>query len=193
MKRIIVITLATSITLLTVFTMNYSNGKTIDCDGVIDSHPEVLEIVTDTLDTTNTNLIKRLVLPKDNGGLCMGSIFKVKKPIVVYRVWNSSDTSSLKGRWWTFDKPIGTLEDFRKDYGVCCQWGPKDTLSACTLKVGSKIVVGPGQSVDCTHAENRGGDGCNDTRYEISAKNQVYIHDPVNNVENCNGVDWPIN
>lgn len=191
MNKITVIALAITIAMLTTFTMSYSNGESKDCIGVIDSHPEALDLITGSFDITDVNVLKNSVLPKDNGGLCMGSIFKVKKPIVVYRVWNSSDTSSLKGRWWTFDKPIGTLEDFRKDYGVCCQWGPKDTLSACTLKVGSKIVVGPGQSVDCTHAENRGGDGCNDTRYEISAKNQVYIHDPVNNVENCNGVDWP--
>lgn len=193
MNKITVIALAITIAMLTTFTMSYGNGESKDCIGVIDSHPEALDLITGSFDITDVNVLKNSVFPKDKGGLCKGSIFKVEKPIVVYRVWNSSYEPSAKGNWWTFDKPTGTLEKFRKDYAVCCQWGPKDKMDSCTLKVGSKIVVGPGQSVDCTQEKNRGGNDCNDTRYEISEKNQVYIHDPVNNVENCVTQEWPIN
>lgn len=170
--------------------MSYNHGEKNNCLGHIETHHE-LEIISSPLDSTDTELLKRAVLTKDEGGLCMGSIFVVKKPIVVYRVWNKNESKTAKGRWWTFDKPTGTLQGFREDYEVCCQWGPKNKVDACSLKVGSKIVVGPGQSVDCTKVVNHCGPDCKDTRYEISEKNQVFILVPEQDLENCVTEDWP--
>ena len=38
---------------------------------------------------------------------------------------------------------------YRNDYEICPSWSPLDRLSVATLKEGSVVVVGTGQSATC--------------------------------------------
>lgn len=148
------------------------------CTGFIDAPLSKLEPIADT-----TLLASALGQP-DSGKLCMGEVFQVKQPVTVYRVWEKSKSYSVYGRWWTFDPPQGTLEQYRIDYEICSEWGARDTTVSCQLTKGAKIVVGTGQSM-----------ACNTVTYPVSAHNQVFVpNDSRNNilyVENCAAYSYP--
>lgn len=80
------------------------------------------------------------------GGLCQGAVYQSTEEVTIYRAWNSTNSGSQFGNWWAFNQPAGKTADYRKDYEICYQWSPLDKLVQCTLKVGSKVVVGNGQS-----------------------------------------------
>jgi hypothetical protein len=68
---------------------------------------------------------------------------------------------------------------------VCPEWGARDVVSKCRLKVGARVVVGPGQSMTCA-----------DGTFPPSPANQVYIGNALtsdlNLVENCEpDAPWP--
>ena len=120
------------------------------------------------------------------GKLCAGKVFAVQKPLTVYRVWDSSRPYSVTGQWWSFDAPKGSRDSYRAAEDICQEWSALDRMSTCTLKVGTHIVVGPGQSVGCQ----------NGLSYQASPVNQVYVpNDGKNNqlfVDCPNpGVVWP--
>ena len=68
------------------------------------------------------------------------------QPISVYRVWTKAKSDTQLGRWWSFTPPKGPIDAYRRDNAICSEWSAFDVVSACMLKVGAKIVVGPGQS-----------------------------------------------
>jgi len=130
-------------------------------------------------------LLKKSLGARTEGKLCTGKVFLAEKPVTVYRVWNSDKNYTIYGSWWSFDSPQGPKIQYRKDNGICPSWSTLDRLSSCTIKVGAKIVVGPGQSAKCA-----------ESTYAKSAVNQVFIPNDSRNdvlfVENCTaGVDWP--
>lgn len=66
------------------------------------------------------------------------------------------------------------------------KWSNLDVMSSCTVKVGARIVIGPGQSATC-----EGG-----AAYPQSAVNQVFIPNDTRVdkvfVEDCTpGAPWP--
>lgn len=120
------------------------------------------------------------------GKLCSGKVFVAEQPVTVYRVWDRAKAYTAYGSWWSFSQPQGPRERYRREEDICPEWSPLDVMSSCTLKIGTRIVVGPGQSVNCANQLN----------FPPSAENQVYIpNDSRNNkiyVENCTaGADWP--
>ena len=62
-------------------------------------------------------------------------------------------------------KPTGTLAAYRSTYEVCAEWNDLDTLNECTLDVGAKVVLGPGQSAACDGGKE----------YPKSPENQLLI------------------
>ena len=149
------------------------------CVGAVDAPPQGI------VETEDEQLLSEALGEEDAGKLCMGEVFSVSAPVKVYRVWNSEADYTLYGRWWSFDEPKGPREAYRKANDICEEWSPLDVMSSCTLKVGAKIVMGPGQSVKC---ENGG--------YPKSPVNQVYVpNDARNNllyVEDCSEArPWP--
>lgn len=119
------------------------------------------------------------------GKLCEGKVFRATQPVTVYRVWNSDKSYTIYGSWWSFVLPEGPKQKYREDNGICPSWSALDRMSSCSIKVGAKIVVGPGQSAQCEQMT-----------YPKSPVNQVFIpNDSRNNVihvENCtSGVEWP--
>jgi hypothetical protein len=120
-----------------------------------------------------------------NGKLCTGKVYKVDSPVTVYRVWDSSRVNGGNGPWWSFSPPQGSRQSYREENVICPFWSALDRLSRCTLKKGALIVVGPGQSADCSG-----------TRYAQSATNQVFVPNGSTQekilVENCTvAASWP--
>ena len=104
----------------------------------------------------------------------------------MYRVWMKEKGYTQLGRWWGFQAPTGTRDAYRQDNEICPEWSALDMLSACTIKVGARIVVGPGPSATCEG-------GLTD---EKSAAHQVYINNDSRQnqvyVESCTeGTPWP--
>lgn len=86
------------------------------------------------------------------GGLCQGRAYKTREgvEITLYRTWNSTDPKSRLDKWWAFDRPDGKVGKYRSDYAICYEWSPLDKLTHCTLKGGTRLVIGTGQSVRCS-------------------------------------------
>jgi hypothetical protein len=151
------------------------------CVGKVET-PEGLKEVDDP------ELLKQALGEPGKGGLCMGKVFEAIRPVTVFRVWNQAKLDTALGRWWAFTKPLGPVEAYRTANAICPEWTPLTIYNECVLKVGAKIVVGPGQSAECKK-----------TQYEQSATNQVFIPNDTrdkNNqklyVERCSsGTVWP--
>jgi hypothetical protein len=68
---------------------------------------------------------------------------------------------------------------YRKDYEICYQWSPIDKMSQCTLKAGTKVVIGTGQSAKCSGY----------LIDEVSAKKQVFIDNADEAIGPCKTFD----
>ena len=113
----------------------------------------------------------------DKGKLCQGRVYKSNQDseVTVFRAWNSTNPNSKFGNWWAFDLPAGKVSEYRSAYEICYQWSPLDKLVRCTLKPGVKIVVGTGQSAECSEY----------LRYPVSDRQQVFIEDTSASVTGC--------
>lgn len=151
----------------------------IACAGKVETPPAGLIAADDT------GLLQAALGRSGQGKLCEGKVFLAAQPVTVYRVWNSAKSHTVYGSWWSFALPKGPKQHYREAYGICPSWSALDRMTSCSIKVGAKIVVGPGQSAQCEQET-----------YAKSAVNQVFIpNDPLHNVlhvENCTpGIDWP--
>ena len=120
------------------------------------------------------------------GALCTGKVFVAMQPVRVYRVWDAAKPYTQYGKWWSFDAPKGPRDTYRLNNAICPEWSPLNQVSSCTLKVGTQVVVGPGQSAECADK----------TLLPAAATNQVYVpNDSLHNVvavENCSAATaWP--
>ena len=76
------------------------------------------------------------------------------------------------GQWWSYDAPKGDQAGYRKDYEICMGWNDLTWMATCTLKKGSVVVVGPGQSVSAQTC----GDPSGQESYPANAEDwQVYV------------------
>lgn len=122
-------------------------------------------------------LLAKAIGQAGQGLLCQGQVYqsKVDAPVVLFRAWNSTNPHSEFGNWWAFGKPDGKVADYRKDYEICYQWSPLDMLVQCTLKPGTRVVVGTGQSAQCSQY----------LTYPVSAAQQVFIDNPGPVMSDC--------
>ncbi|MBU2707945.1 hypothetical protein KCM76_18260 [Zooshikella marina] len=151
----------------------------VACVGYIDQPPEGVVAEEDK------SLLDESLGVTGEGKLCAGKTFVATKPVKVYRVWNSQKDYSKYGRWWSFQVPHGPKQQYREQNVICPSWSTLDRMSECTLKAGTKLVVGPGQSANCLS-----------TSYPKSAVNQVFVPNDSRKdilyVENCTPGDvWP--
>lgn len=115
------------------------------------------------------------------GKLCQGQVYELKQgeSVVIYRAWNSTNPGSEMGKWWASAKPKGKTASYREDYEICYQWSPLDKLTTCKLKAGTKVVVGNGQSAECSPY----------LTYPVSAAQQIYIDDASMSADDCKTYD----
>ena len=149
----------------------YFNPKIVNSKSLYP--PKKYQSYLEQIDTVeNLNDDEKLsVGEKLKGGLQWAQSYKViKKGLRLYRVWNSFNPNSKYGNWWTFYYPSGDISQYRIDYDICSEWSPLDRLVSSELKVGSIIVLGPGQSAKCSEW----------TTLDKSDKQQVYVVDPHN-------------
>lgn len=135
----------------------------------------------------NEALPERAKMPPTKGGVCAGMVYEVTEPVTVYRVYSADKSNSLYGGWWAFTVPQGPRDAYRKKYNICPSWSELNLMSHCTVKVGTKITVGPGQSAYCKTI---------DETLPASSGIQVYIPNWYEGgqvyVENCSkGTVWP--
>lgn len=149
------------------------------CVGEVVKPPEGLREVQDDA------LLASAMGQPGRGALCKGKVFLVEQPVTVYRVYDSSKPYTQYGRWWSLEAPQGPRSQYRQQNAICPEWSPLNVVSACQLKVGERVVIGPGQSAQCAQSS-----------IPASAVNQAYVpNDSRNNVllvENCTaGQPWP--
>jgi hypothetical protein len=155
------------------------------CVGAVEPPPPGLTEVQDTA------LLNQALGAPQQGKLCLGKVFKMTAQnapaVVVYRVWDEARPYTALGSWWSFAPPQGPRDRYRQENEICPAWSALNKLSRCTLKSGAEIVVGPGQSAQCS----------NDLIYPASPVNQVYIANDARQgrilVENCQDMGaWPV-
>lgn len=137
------------------------------------------------MEVKDKDLLHSVLGDPGKGMLCKGKVFVAVKPVVVYRVWDSSKTYTALGRWWSLRIPKGPKTQYQLKNGICPAWSALDRMSKCTLKKGAHVVIGPGQSAECLGE-----------LYPSSAVNQVYVPNDAQKhqvfVERCtSGVAWP--
>lgn len=122
-------------------------------------------------------LLTKAVGEPNKGALCQGQVYQTKPgaKLVLFRAWNSTNPGSKLGKWWAFNQPQGKVADYRKDYEICYQWSPLDMLVSCTLKPGEKVVIGNGQSAQCSQY----------LTYPVSAAQQIYIDQAETALSDC--------
>lgn len=113
-------------------------------------------------------LLAKAIQAPTKGGLCMGEVFQATQPLTVYRVWDSSKPWGQYGSWWSFNPPAGPRDAYRVENEICPSWSKLDRVTQCRLKVGSEIVIGPGQSAQCGAQDNG-------VSYPPSAAIQVFV------------------
>ena len=144
------------------------------CQGSVDL-PE--HIVSQFEAVEDVKLLNESLGHSNKGKLCMGQVYKSKKDaqVTLYRAWNSTNPNSKFGKWWVFQQPSGEVAKYRSEYEICYQWSPLDKLVRCTLKPETKIVVGTGQSAECSEY----------LTYPVSDKQQIYIDHALFSVTKC--------
>lgn len=130
-------------------------------------------------------LLNRALGEPTQGKLCQGQVYisKQDSQITLFRAWNSTNPNSKFGNWWAFNEPSGSITKYRSDYEICYQWSPLDKLVRCTLKAGTKVVIGTGQSTQCSEYLS----------YPTSMTQQIYIKNAKNAFDNCEEFDGQFN
>ncbi len=177
MKRITIISLVVALQACAIQSTPKSQPQTepVNQPQCIGSVELTDELTAKFKSVQDDELLTKALGEPDLGKLCQGQVYQSETKVVLYRAWNSTNPNSRYGQWWALTEPSGLVRDYRKDYEICYQWSPLDKLSQCTLKAGTRVVIGNGQSAKCSDY----------LTYPVSASQQVFIEDAENAVINC--------
>ena len=136
-----------------------------------------VNLVTQFEPIKDAQLLKEALGSPNQGKLCQGKVYKSKAgaQTTLFRAWNSTNPNSKFGKWWAFQKPSGKVSTYRSEHEICYQWSPLDKLVSCTLKPEIKVVVGTGQSAECSEY----------LTYPVSEKQQIYIDNATTSLTDC--------
>ncbi|MGB0713530.1 MAG: hypothetical protein ACPGUC_08220, partial [Gammaproteobacteria bacterium] len=96
-------------------------------------------------------------------GISSALVIRTTMDIPVYRMWNGPDKVNARGQtnrlgqWWAYDAPDGTRAEYRSRYDICLSWNDLTWMASCTLKAGSVVAIGPGQSVSAATCGDESG------------------------------------
>jgi len=135
----------------------------------------------DFIPVVDDSLLESSLGEPKKGKLCQGQVYQSKADtqVALYRAWNSTNPNSQFGSWWAFNLPSGKIAQYRQDYEICYQWSPLDKMVSCTLKAGTKVVVGNGQSAECSEY----------LTYNVSSSQQVYLEQASDALYDCKEFD----
>lgn len=143
-----------------------------ECEGSVEPPAHLAGYLTAS---TNDVLLNQALGEPEKGGLCKGQVYEVKKDFTIYRAWNSTNPGSEKGKWWAFNRPEGSVAQYREDYEICYQWSPLDMMTTCNIEAGTQLVIGPGQSAFCSQY----------LTYPTSTSQQIFITNAGTATSNC--------
>lgn len=168
-----------SIALMAFTVSSCSTVVVTECPGNVDL-PLALTGEFDVVE--DAALLESALAGPTEGKLCQGKVYQAKQSVDVtlYRAWNSTNPGSRFDNWWAFHRPDGNVAQYRHNYEICYQWSPLDKLTHCKLNAGSKIVVGTGQSAECSKY----------LTYPTSTSLQVYIEDAASSLYEC--IDYDV-
>lgn len=121
------------------------------------------------------------------GRLCSAALLEAREAVPVWRLYNRADAHSQLGRWWLLERPAEPVASLRERLAVCPEWSPLDALVECRLRVGARVALGPGQSVQCTGGRH----------FDASPALQLYVPNDTRStpqvvlVEDCHERDAP--
>lgn len=160
---------ATSPATATAKTNPQPTAQPASCQGEVTLPASWQSIFTAVTDPTAAEqaLLANAIGEPTKGKLCQGQVFTVNAsaPAALYRAWNSTNPRSRLGSWWAMSAPEGAVAQYREDYEICYQWSALDKLVQCQLQPGTQVVIGTGQSAECSQY----------LTYPTSASLQVYI------------------
>ena len=126
-------------------------------------------------------VITSAVKAAGEGGVVEGTVIRLTQDVTVWRMWsgptkkNASGLTNRIGGWWAYDAPKGTQAQYRTAYEICNGWNDLTWVAKCTLKAGSVVVIGPGQSVSAQTC----GDVTGVENYPANQKDwQTYVDKP---------------
>jgi len=178
MKYPIVILLISSCYACTSYPVKDNNNETLVSATQCLGNTEPPEQLADKFKAIEDEaLLQQALGEPEKGKLCQGQVYKTEQnsEITIYRAWNSTNPNSKLGNWWAFHIPQGKVAQYRSDYEICYQWSPLDKLIQCKLAGGAKVVIGNGQSAECSPY----------LTYPASAEKQIYIEDAAALVSDC--------
>lgn len=146
--------------------------------------PGAIEIPEGFVAVDDAALLARALGTPTHGGLCEGRAYEVRTAVRVYRVWDHARPASARGRWWSLTRAQGPVDRYREQNAICPEWSALDRVSVCTLRVGARVALGPGQSATCA----------NGSTYPASATNQLYVpnDEHLGYIVDCDeGAAWP--
>ncbi|MFC0119777.1 hypothetical protein ACFFK7_17830 [Pseudoalteromonas xiamenensis] len=161
-----------------------ANSKSPEIQACLGSTTLPQPLQSSFIETEDSALLQSSLGDPNNGKLCQGKVYEAKQDVVIFRAWNSTNPGSQFGQWWAFNRPAGLISEYRSQFEICYQWSPLDKMSRCTLKQGTKVVVGNGQSAMCSEY----------LTYSVSSAQQVYVANAKDSITDCtsfNGVmEW---
>lgn len=125
--------------------------------------PALLSVQQASL-TTDHDLLQQARGISGQGGLCSANVWKLKRPMRLYRVWNQKDSDSQLGSWWLLERPTGLKDQYRFEYSVCTPPKELNHLISCEISAGSSIVLGSTQN-----------NSCSDGPHPKTSMNQIYL------------------
>ena len=97
----------------------------------------------------NPTLVAKARMTSGKGGVCAAKVFAATKPVVLYRVFDSSKPYTKYGSWWSLNPPGSSRAEYRAANAICPEWSKLDRVVSCEVRPGTQVVLGTTQSAEC--------------------------------------------
>ena len=123
--------------------------------------------------------VQSAVKAHGQGNVSRAMVIQLTQDIHVFRLWSGPEKKDANGRtnrigsWWTYDPPRGAVDQYRVDYEICRAWNDLSWVATCTLRKGTIVAIGPGNSVSAETC----GDSTGKEHYPANEQHwQLYVY-----------------